>query len=225
MSDYHLIQTRFGRIIFDNQMEYPRPGGMIMFNININWKKEILTIPNLLSLFRLALIPVYMVIYLNATENWHYTVSAVILAISCLTDLVDGYIARQYNMISTLGKILDPVADKATQFTLIICLAFRYHAMGWLIALFVLKEGFQLIAGLVTLRKGRMLDGALMSGKVCTTILFISLIVMVLIPNLPEIAVNVIVIVDSIFMVIAFVDYARVYFTNGAKIKDIDSMQ
>lgn len=192
-----------------------------MFNININWKKEILTIPNLLSLFRLVLIPVYMVIYLNATENWHYVVSAVILAISCLTDLVDGYIARQYNMISTLGKILDPVADKATQFTLIICLAFRYHAMGWLIALFVLKEGFQLIAGGVNLRKGKMLEGALMSGKICTTILFASLIVMVLLPNIGEGIVNLMIAIDIVFMLIAFGDYIMAYFGKVTKVKDL----
>ena len=58
--------------------------------LNIDWKKEILTIPNLLSLFRLVLIPVYVAIYLNATENWHYYLSASILALSCITDLWTG---------------------------------------------------------------------------------------------------------------------------------------
>lgn len=190
-----------------------------------DWKKEIFTIPNLLSMFRLVLIPVYVIIYLNADTKEDYLLAAVILAVSCLTDLADGKIARHFNMISNVGKVLDPIADKATQLALIVCLAVHYPLLWIVIGLFVLKEGFQLIAGLVTLRKGRMLDGALMSGKVCTTILFISLIVMVLIPELPKTVVNVIVIVDSIFMVIAFVDYARVYVTNGAKIKDIDSMQ
>ena len=190
-----------------------------------DWKKEIFTIPNLLSMFRLVLIPVYVIIYLNADTKEDYLLAAVILAVSCLTDLADGKIARHFNMISNVGKVLDPIADKATQLALIVCLAVHYPLLWIVIGLFVLKEGFQLIAGLVTLRKGRMLDGALMSGKVCTTILFISLIVMVLIPELPQTVVNVIVIVDSIFMLIAFVDYARVYVTNGAKIKDIDSMQ
>ena len=72
-----------------------------------NWKKEILTIPNLLSLFRLLLIPVYMSIYWK--EN--YYLAAAILVVSCLTDAVDGWIARRFNMISNLGKLLDPVAD------------------------------------------------------------------------------------------------------------------
>ena len=58
-----------------------------------NWKKEILSIPNLLSLFRIALIPIYVVIYLNATEVYQYVIAAMILAVSCLTDMVDGKIA------------------------------------------------------------------------------------------------------------------------------------
>jgi cardiolipin synthase len=190
-----------------------------------DWKKEIFTIPNLLSLFRLILIPVYVIIYLNADSGEDYLLAAVILAISCLTDLADGKIARHFNMISNLGKVLDPIADKATQLALIICLAVHYPLLWVVIGLFLVKEGFQAIAALVILRKGRMLDGALFSGKICTTILFISLIVMVLIPNLPELVVTIMVIVDSIFMVIAFVDYIRVYVTNDSKIKDIDSMQ
>jgi cardiolipin synthase len=190
-----------------------------------DWKKEIFTIPNLLSLFRLILIPVYVIIYLNADSGEDYLLAAVILAISCLTDLADGKIARHFNMISNLGKVLDPIADKATQLALIICLAVHYPLLWVVIGLFVVKEGFQAIAALVILRKGRMLDGALFSGKICTTILFISLIIMVLIPNLPELVVTIMVIVDSIFMVIAFVDYIRVYVTNDSKIKDIDSMQ
>ena len=108
----------------------------------INWKKEILTIPNLLSLFRLLLIPVYILIYLNATGASHYYLSAGILAVSCMTDLIDGKIARHFNMISTLGKILDPLADKATQFALMICLAMRYPVLIHLMVLFVIKESF-----------------------------------------------------------------------------------
>ena len=183
-----------------------------------NWKKEIFTIPNILSLFRLALIPVYVLIYLNAKEPSHYFISAGILAVSCLTDLIDGKIARKFNMISTLGKILDPLADKLTQFTLILCLGVRYQALRYLFALFLIKEGFQTIAGMVNLRKGKMLDGALISGKVCTTVLFSSLIVMVLIPTLETTTVNVIAMIDALFMLIAFVDYIRAYFGKHKKI-------
>ena len=187
-----------------------------------DWKKDILTIPNLLSLFRLVLFPVYVVIYLNATEPVHYYIAGGILAVSCLTDMIDGKIARHFNMISTVGKILDPLADKATQFTLTICLAIRYPVLWIIVSLFVLKEGFQLIAGFQTLRKGKMLPGALMSGKFCTTILFVSLIVLVLVPQLSEEVVGIVAIIDGIFMLIAFADYARTYYKHTPMIQSLD---
>lgn len=188
-----------------------------------DWKKEILTIPNLLSLFRLVLIPVYVVIYLNATEPAHYYIAGGILAVSCVTDLIDGKIARYFNMISTVGKILDPLADKATQFTLILCLAVTYPLLWIIIALFIVKESFQLIAGLLMLRKGKMLTGALFAGKVCTTVLFLSLIIMVLFPDLGSTAVIAITIIDGIFMLIAFADYAYTYYKRTPMIQQLDN--
>ena len=180
-------------------------------------KKEILTIPNLLSLFRLILIPVYIYIYVNAQVQRDYVLASAILAVSCLTDLVDGKIARRFNMVTTIGKILDPLADKLTQFSLILCLASNYSVLWYLIALFFVKELFQLVAGAINFRKGKMLKGALFSGKICTTILFISLIVMVLLPNLDAKVVNWITIIDGIFLTIAFADYVTAYFTKNTK--------
>jgi cardiolipin synthase len=179
-----------------------------------DWKKDILTIPNLLSLFRLLLIPVYVVIYLKATEPVHYYIAGGILAVSCLTDLIDGQIARHFNMISTFGKFLDPLADKLTQFTLTICLAIRYPVLWIMVGLIFVKELFQLIAGIVAFRKGMMLKGALMSGKICTTVLFVSLIIMVLTPQayLTDQVVLGVTIVDVTFLLIAFVDYALTYY-------------
>ena len=81
-------------------------------------KNKILTIPNLLSLFRLCLIPVFMWLYC-VEKNYLWT--GIILIISGLTDTVDGFVARHFNMISDLGKILDPVADKLTQAAMLFC--------------------------------------------------------------------------------------------------------
>ncbi|MBE7001994.1 MAG: CDP-alcohol phosphatidyltransferase family protein [Ruminococcaceae bacterium] len=187
-----------------------------------DWRKEIFTVPNLLSLFRLVLIPIYVAIYLNAQSSADYYLAASILAVSCLTDMIDGKIARHFNMITSLGKVLDPVADKATQLTLIICLAVKYNALRYLLGLFVLKESFQLIAGSINLRKGKMLKGALISGKICTTVLFISLIVMVMLPGLSTKAVNIIVAVDAVFMLIAFVEYVIAYFFMDNKFQSLD---
>lgn len=186
-----------------------------------DWKKEIFTIPNLLSLFRLALIPIYVSIYLNATEIYQYYVAGGILAVSCLTDMVDGQIARHFNMISTVGKVLDPLADKVTQLALTICLSIRYPVLLNVLILFLIKEFFQLFAALINLRKGKMLPGALLMGKICTTVLFVSLIVLVLFPNISEYVVNIIAVVDSVFLVVTFISYILAFFGKHAKVEDV----
>ena len=189
-----------------------------------NWKKEIWTIPNLLSLFRLFLIPVYIFIYLNAHDDYDYYLAAGILAVSCLTDLIDGKIARHFNMVSTLGKILDPFADKATQLTLIVCLAMKHSFLWYLVLLFVIKESFQLIAGGINLHKGKMLKGALLSGKICTTVLFISLILLVMVPSFNDSSVMIIAIVDMFFMLVSFGNYLLTYFSRSNQLRSFDSL-
>lgn len=191
---------------------------------DIDLKKEIFSVPNVLSMIRLALIPLYIVIYLNATDISHYYISAGILAVSCLTDLIDGQIARRFNMITTLGKVLDPFADKATQFTLILCLAIRKKQVFiWaLIVLFIIKESFQLIAGSMILSKGKILSGAVLPGKICTAILFVSLVLMIMIPTLNGKIINIICLIDSVFLIISFTAYILVY---AGKIKLIQDIQ
>lgn len=187
-----------------------------------DWKKDLFTIPNFISLFRLLLIPVYVVIYLNATKPSDYVWAAGILAVSCLTDAIDGKIARKWNMISTIGKFLDPLADKATQFTLTVCLAIAHPVLWNLAGLFVLKEGFQLIAGIIEFRKGKMLTGALLTGKICTTVLFVSLITMVLLPNMPQGLVNTITVIDGLVMLVSFGHYIFTYTKKTSMIQNIE---
>ena len=187
-----------------------------------DWKKDFFTIPNMLSLFRLLLIPVYIVIYLNAQSAVDYYIAGGILAVSCLTDMIDGQIARHFNMVSTIGKILDPFADKVTQFSLIVCLTIEYPILLPLVVLFFIKEVFQLVAGLLTLRKGQMLTGALITGKISTAVLFVSLIVLVMFPNIGTTAVNIIMVVDGILLLISFLHYAFTYFTHGKMIQTLE---
>lgn len=176
-----------------------------------NWKKQVFTIPNILSLFRLILIPVYIYLYLNAQSLADYHLAAAILAVSCLTDAVDGQIARRFNMITAVGKVLDPLADKITQFTLIICLAMRHPVLWSIIGLFVAKELFQFVAGYIIVRHGRILKGAQISGKICTTVLFVSLTLLVLVPDIHPNWVLGITVADGLFLLIAFIDYILVY--------------
>lgn len=190
-----------------------------------DWKKDLFTIPNMLSLFRLLLIPVYIIIYLNADADIDYYIAGGILAVSCLTDMIDGQIARHFNMISTIGKILDPLADKVTQFSLIVCLVIKYPVLIPLMVLFFIKEVFQLVAGLLTLRKGQMLTGALITGKISTAVLFVSLIVLVMFPTMDPVAVNVIMVVDTVLLLVSFVHYAVTYFTQGSMIQKLEQSE
>ena len=187
-----------------------------------DWKKEIFTIPNYLSFFRLILIPVYMVIYLNAQVTRDYIIAGMILAISCATDAVDGKIARKFNMITTFGKFLDPLADKLTQFSLLLCMAIRYPVLWSVFSLFVLKELFQLIAGILAAKHGYILRGALFSGKVCTTVLFISLVAMVLFHHMDETTVDLIAMVDGFFLMVAFADYFITYLGKKSRFQPLD---
>lgn len=188
----------------------------------MNWKKEILTIPNLISLFRLLLIPVYIILYLNAKTVYEYYLAGAILAVSCLTDLIDGVIARKFNMVSNLGKLLDPFADKLTQFTVTLCLCLKYPVLLPVLILIIAKETFQLIAFTINIKKGKALDGALLSGKICTTILFVTLILLVLFPTISPRIVNIIAIVDSCFLLNTFLCYIFAFFGKRAQVKDLE---
>lgn len=188
-----------------------------------DWKKEIFTIPNLLSLFRLILIPVYVHIYLNATTDRQYLLAGTVMALSCITDMIDGKIARHFNMISHVGKVLDPLADKFTQLALILCLSAKYPILYPVLALFLTKEFFQLFVFLFHIRKGKALPGALMAGKICTTVMFVSLIALVLFPNLNELTVDIIVLVDAAFLMNSFICYILAYFGKNKKIQDVDA--
>lgn len=187
-----------------------------------NWKKELLTIPNLLSLLRLILIPFYMFLYLNAQEPRQFRMAGIILAASCLTDALDGTIARHFHMISNIGKILDPLADKITQLTLILCLSLRYPVLRPVLILFVIKEIFQLMLGIICLKQGKILPGALIPGKFCTAILFTSLTGLMIFPIMPDAVIRSIALTDGIFLSLSFVSYTLAYCGKHRKVQDIE---
>ena len=188
-----------------------------------DWKRELFTIPNMLSLFRLLLIPVYISIYLNAKVQHEYFLAAAILAVSCLTDMIDGQIARHFNMISNVGKVLDPLADKLTQLALTLCLSVKYPALRSVLLLFVIKEVFQASVTFIMFRRGKVLPGALFAGKICTTVLFISLILLVLLPDINLQIVNIIAIIDAAFLSFSFVSYALAFFGKNTKLQNFET--
>ena len=125
-------------------------------------KDEFFTIPNMLSILRLLLIPVIVYLYCVKRNNlW----TLIVVVFSTLTDIVDGFIARRFNMITDFGKFLDPVADKATQLTVFACLITRYKLMLVPFLVLLVKELGSLIFRLVVYKKTEVVEGAHWHGK------------------------------------------------------------
>lgn len=185
-------------------------------------KKEIFTIPNFLSLFRILLIPVYAVVYMKAQEAKEYITAAAIFALSAVTDMVDGIIARKFNMRSRIGIMLDPFADKLTQGVIIICLTLRNTSILPLLILFVIKEMFMLVMSCVLLKRGQMLKGALFAGKICTTVLFVSMIALVIFNDISPAALYSVIGICSAFMIFSLVSYIRCFFLQSDHIRNIE---
>ena len=181
--------------------------------------KEYFSIPNLLGYFRLLLVPVYLVIYINADSIKDYYIAAAVMAVSFLSDLLDGRIARKFNMVTDFGKILDPVADKITQGVLALSFAFRYPAMVVLMVVFLIKEMIMAAVGLFMLKKGRRMDGAQMHGKICTTILDITMLILLVFPNIPYLFVSVLACICIGFIAVSFWKYGKTYLAMWEAVK------
>ena len=145
-------------------------------------QNRIVTIPNILSFFRLCLIPVFVWMYC-AEKNFVWT--GVILILSGVTDTVDGFVARHFHMTSNLGKVLDPVADKLTQASMLFCLLTRFPLMAVPLAVMVVKECFMGITGLMVIRRTGHVFGADWHGKVTTWLLYAMMILHVFWYDIP----------------------------------------
>ena len=131
-----------------------------------------LTIPNLLSVIRILLIPVFAVLFNDGNYLW----AVIVLAISGLTDFFDGKIARKFNQISALGKLLDPIADKLTQITIAIVFYMTFSGssdetvkkFSWVFLVFLIKEAVMVVGGAIMIMLGLKPVAAEMPGKIAT---------------------------------------------------------
>lgn len=127
-------------------------------------------IPNLLTLSRFFLIPVIVVFLLQ--EN--YILAFVFLTISGLTDVLDGAIARKFNFITNFGKLIDPLADKATQIAILIVLAIQSIIPFWILIIVVVKE-FAMISGASFLYGKEFVVSSRWYGKLATVLFYIAI--------------------------------------------------
>lgn len=185
--------------------------------------KGCLTIPNLLSLIRIMLIPVFAVLFYQDQK----IAAVVVLALSGFSDMFDGKIARKYNQISELGKILDPVADKLTQITIAVMLFIDFHtaqntlikAFSWVFLFFLIKEGIMIIGGLIMLILGIRPGAAEIFGKIATVVFYVGMVIIIAVGpevgalnellgfSLPPVLTGIIVVACAITTLIAFLSY------------------
>lgn len=137
------------------------------------------TIPNWLCFLRIALIPVFSALFIKE----QYIAAFVLMIVAAVTDLLDGKIARKYNMVSNLGKILDPIADKLSQIAIVVILIVKFWSsfpmLKYVLFLFILKELLMVLGGALLMSKGMRPVAAEMWGKVATTVFYIFMIVII----------------------------------------------
>ncbi len=174
--------------------------------------KFVWNIPNALSIVRLLLLPVFVVLILVVERDADVPVwSFVVLVLSGVTDSLDGIIARRFNQITDIGKLLDPVADKITQVTVVICLAVRYTVLIPLVVICLIKELIQAAGGYILLRRGEKIQGARWFGKVSTFVFYGAMALIVLLPDMPNwVRIGLVVLVAAL-MLFSFIKYMMMF--------------
>ena len=147
------------------------------------YQHRILTIPNVISLLRIFMIPLFIWLYLGKNDD---VGTAVVLILSGVTDALDGFIARRFHMVSDVGKALDPVADKLTQIAMLFCLVARFPLVLLPLVILVVKEVIDGIMGLMILKKSGEVHSADWHGKVTTALVYAVMILHVLWSEIPK---------------------------------------
>lgn len=133
-------------------------------------------IPNALTLVRFFIIP-FIIYYLVKDE---YLLAFIILTLSGLTDILDGTIARKFNFITNFGKLIDPLADKVTQLSILCTLVFKGIIPLWIIIIVLLKEAF-MVSGASFLYGRDLVVSSKWYGKSATVLFYLAIAVSLLI--------------------------------------------
>ena len=116
-----------------------------------------MNLPNKLTILRIVMIPVFVAVFFISAIPYNFIISAVIFALAAATDFLDGYIARKYNLVTNLGKFLDPIADKVLVSTALIIMlvpiggvlimpAYASIAVAIILARELIVSGFRIVA-------------------------------------------------------------------------------
>ena len=185
--------------------------------------KDWISIPNIISYFRIILAFLFLYIYQQDDISQKSINLGIILICSGISDVLDGYIARKYSMITELGKCLDPVADKLTQFVLLICLVVKYPMAKVTLCIFIAKEFIVTTTGFKVIRMQGKNDGAKWYGKLSTSIFYIVIIVLILFSEWSESIGNLLLAICSIALLGAFIGYMGEYVKVFKEKKKVES--
>ena len=136
--------------------------------------KDVWNVPNVLTMLRLLLIPVIVYLHESGYVWWAFGM----LLLSGATDIVDGWIARTFHLVSDFGKAIDPIADKLTQIAVLLCL--MPMRFWWVVGVLILKECSIGALSLVTIKRTHSVYSAGWYGKLCTVIIYLSMFVLIL---------------------------------------------
>lgn len=171
-------------------------------------KKEdrIITLPNLLSILRLGMIPLFVFLYRGREE---YLLAGLVLVLSGVTDVVDGYIARKLDSITNLGKILDPIADKLTQFVVLYVLLDRFQMLIWPLLFLISKEVLNGLFGLFVIRCTGEPYSSEWHGKASTVLLYTLLFLHVVWTEIPDLLSNLLIVASSGLILLSLILYTK----------------
>ena len=144
-------------------------------------------IPNILSAFRICLVPVFIVVYFKEDSGAGIKIYAsLIYALASFTDFLDGYLARKYNASSKLGLILDPLGDKLMTISVMVCITIDGIIPFWAVLIAGIKELLMAAGGLVMHRIGHAdILPSNMIGKTSTVVFFVVCVALMLFRNIP----------------------------------------
>ena len=139
-------------------------------------QQNIMNVPNVLSIVRMILVPVFMasILYMGDIKIWGYVVPALIFALTSFTDMLDGKIARKYGLITDFGKFVDPLADKMLVITAMLLFVEQGRMPAWILALVITREFAVSGLRLIAVGKGNVIAAA-WSGKIKTACTMVGL--------------------------------------------------
>lgn len=188
--------------------------------------KKIFTIPNILSIIRIILVPIIVWTYFDKKIDNNYLIAFILVIISALTDVCDGIIARKFNLITDLGKILDPIADKLTQFAVVCCIAITNEMMRVVAVAIFAKELLMLIGAVIFVKQGNETPYARWWGKITTVVLYATMLMFILAEfigfALPEWLTITAVSLCIAFLAFSFLNYALIFIESKKNAKKAD---